>query len=145
MRPRSVVALRTSLLVAALATLAGLVSCETSKDTGVVCDEICTSTLVLIIEGEPESFQLQVYGDDLPTINVFCPDGIAAGISQDHFLCSAGAITLERDAIGFPELLRVTLDGGAVQDVTPTYGELEEVCSTSCRDGEAYVPANPVE
>ncbi|MCB9797586.1 MAG: hypothetical protein H6741_33270 [Alphaproteobacteria bacterium] len=131
---------RLAAIAGAVSALTLLVGCPVSKDTGLIqCEELCVSTLVLDIADGREEFQLQIYGDGLTTINVFCPDGIAAGIDADAFVCAPGSLTLERQAIGFPDLLRVTLDDGDLQDVTPTYGEPFEVCESTCQDGEATV------
>ena len=112
--------------------LAALVGCEEKAptDSTGLCEAICTSNLTFTFSDGRESFQLQVYGDGLNTTNVFCPDEIFAG-GVESIACDPGAVTLTRIGAEFPELLRVSLDDGGVQDVFPTY-EPVTLCETDC-------------
>ncbi|MCB9766274.1 MAG: hypothetical protein H6739_41245 [Alphaproteobacteria bacterium] len=126
-----------------VAALAALVSCTADKtpDTGgSTCAAVCSSELRLNFQGlaDPEDFNVQLSGEGLTTLNVSCPDEIFAG--GDYTLdCQPDQLIVGIDAVEFPRLVRVSVDGSAVIDVEPIFGQQTEVCETRCRDGSATV------
>lgn len=113
-------------------TLAALAACDEKApaDSTGICDAICSSTLTFTFSDARESFKIQVYGDGLNTTNLFCPDEIFAGGVQE-IQCDPGSVELTLVGSSFPELLRVSLDDGAVTDYFPTY-EPVTICQTEC-------------
>lgn len=122
--------------------LCALVACKVNpnpgnQDSAVFCDGECVSELTLTFADGRETFQVQVYGEELATMNVACPDEIVVGTTAAT--CSAGQVVIERERLEFPELVRVVVDNGDVQDIFPEYGEPETVCLTTCSAGTAQV------
>ncbi len=100
------------------------------------CLAVCTSELKIQLEGAPEKFQVQLYGEEFMTLNLACPDGIRAGgpgFAVEE--CIPGGFVVRAEGLVFPESMTLSVDFGPEQVLEPDWQE-SEVCGSVCTSAE---------
>ncbi len=121
-----------------LAFFAGLTSCLVrpggDDSGGVGCDGLCVGELVVEFADGRADFQIQLYGEDFPTLNFACPDDVAAG-GVGTAGCLTNGFFVEVSDYAFPEVLQITIDGSDPGDLTPDWTE-SNVCGSRCTSAD---------
>ena len=100
-----------------------------STDTD--CQEVgCESELILTLEDAQEGFSLTLYGEDLPTMMIACPEGVSSGGSLE---CTEEGVRVTYSS-AFPETLTVTVDSEPEQEIQPEWEEFGS-CGVTCNLG----------
>ncbi|MEE2750540.1 MAG: hypothetical protein VX519_03855 [Myxococcota bacterium] len=108
------------------------------EETGVDdCLATCEGTLVVQFADGRSEFQVQLTGDALSTLNLACPDNIAAG-GPGEATCLADGFSVTAWSYVFPETLQLQVDEGDPISLEPEWAE-ETVCSTTCSSAEVVV------
>ena len=120
------------------ALLLFLCACTTAPlDSGEdQCLEVCTSEFKVQLEGTPEEFQIQLYGEDFMTLNLACPVGISAGgpgfaVAE----CIDGGFLIRATDYVFPDSMTISVDSGPEQVLEPDWQE-SAVCGSVCTSAE---------
>ncbi len=120
------------------------VGCATAiKDTGDSggsCAASCVGELSLEAADGRDDFGLSIYGEDFPTLQVGCPDGITAGgPPAASVACVSGGVRVTLEGVSFPDPLYLTASIGtdftAEQSFSLADFQLDEVCGTTCNTG----------
>jgi hypothetical protein len=101
---------------------------------GVGCDGICVGELVVQFADGRAEFQIQLYGEGFPTLNLACPDDVAAG-GVGAAGCLTNGFFVEVSDYAFPEVLQFSVDGSDPGDLTPEWIESNE-CGTRCTSAD---------
>ena len=104
---------------------------------GVGCDSVCTGELVVQFADGRADFQIQLYGEGFPTLNLACPDDVAAG-GVGTAGCLTNGFFVEVSAYAFPETLQFSVDESDPGDLTPDWTE-SNVCDTRCTSAEVIL------
>lgn len=107
-------------------------------DTDPGCVDVCTSSLTLTLPDDRESFQVQLTAQDFETQVIACPEEWING-TLSAAKCEPGRLTVELEGQEFPNPLNASLDGGASQALSVSWGEPVLVCDTRCRVGSAQL------
>ena len=129
----------------AIAILLGVGCATTVKDTGDsgvygTCAAICVGELSLEAADGRDDFGLSLYGEDFPTLQVGCPDGITAGGPPTASVeCVGGGVRIPLEGVSSPDPLSLTASIGtdftAEQSFSLADFQDEEVCGTTCNTG----------
>jgi len=127
-----------------LALFAGATGCgffsseyDTSGgDSGLTttCDASCNGELTVQFADGRADFQIQLSGEGFPTLNLACPDDVAAG-----GVGSAGCLTdgffVQVQDFAFPETLQIAVDGSDPGDLSPDWSDTS-MCGNRCSSAE---------
>lgn len=115
-----------------------LCSCATAPlDSGEdQCLAVCMSELKVQLEGAPEEFQVQLYGEEFMTLNLACPVGISAGGPGFAFAeCMEGGFSIRAADYVFPNSMTLSVDSGPEQVLEPDWEE-STLCGSVCTSAE---------
>jgi hypothetical protein len=101
---------------------------------GTNCDSVCVGELVVQFADGRADFQIQLYGEGFPTLNLACPDDVAAG-GVGAAGCLTNGFFVEVSDYAFPEVLQFSVDGSDPGDLTPEWIESNE-CGTRCTSAD---------
>ena len=102
------------------------------------CLAICEGELVVRFADGTSEFQVQLTGDTLfSTLNLACPDNIAAG-GPGETACLEDGFSVTAWSYVFPETMQLAVDGADPVALEPQWSQ-ETLCSTTCSSAEVVV------
>ncbi len=102
------------------------------------CDAICEGSLVVRFADGRSEFQVQLTGDTLfSTLNLACPDNIAAG-GPGEVTCLEDGFSVTAWSYVFPETLQLKVDEAEPIGLEPEWSQ-ETICNTTCSFAEVVV------
>jgi len=108
------------------------------SDTGAQCDAVCQAELVVTFADGRNEFQVQLTGSGFPTLNLACPDDVAAG-GVGAVGCLTDGFFVQEDGYVFPETLDLVVGEGGVPIVlSPEWTETSD-CGTACTSADVIV------